>query len=88
METTTNTTKTMKTFEIGQKYFCRSACDYNCIWIYEVIRRTASSITIRDERGEVSTKRFDKYGEMFGAEQVHPLGRYSMAPILSADNAC
>lgn len=75
----------MKPFEIGKTYFCRSLCDYDCIWTFKVIARTASTITIVDTFTErVSRKRISKWSR--DAEQVQPLGSYSMAPILSADN--
>lgn len=78
----------MKKFQIGAEYSMRSACDHNCVWTYTVISRTAQTITIR-EKG-----RFDKpaqkcriikaLSEMNDRETVYPLGRYSMAPSLSA----
>ena len=38
----------MSKFETGKIYYCRSACDYNCVWNFIVERRTNSSIWIRD----------------------------------------
>ncbi len=69
-------------FITGQKYFCRSVCDYNCVWTFEVVSRTSKTITIKGEDGKVSSKRIRVYQ---GVEQVNPLGTYSMNPILSAD---
>lgn len=77
----------MKKFEVGKSYSMRSACDYNCVWTYTVTERTAQTITISD--GKVSKKcRISKdVSEYRNAETVYPLGKYSMCPMLSADNA-
>lgn len=40
--------KEMTKFETGKSYSVRSACDYNCVWTYEVIERTAKTITVTD----------------------------------------
>lgn len=85
--TTNTTTATMKKFEIGKSYFCRSICDWDCIWSYKVIARTASTITLCDEDSKkVIRCRVSKWSRE--AEEVRPLGSYSMAPILSADYIC
>jgi hypothetical protein len=34
------------TFEAGISYFCRSACDSDCVWHFTIIRRTASSVWV------------------------------------------
>lgn len=77
----------MKKFEVGKSYSMRSACDHNCVWTYTVTERTAQTITISD--GKVSKKcRISKdVSEYRNAETVYPLGKYSMCPMLSADNA-
>lgn len=75
----------MKKFEIGQTYAMRSPCMHDCIWTYTVTKRTAQTITITDGK-ETKTCRINKQcSEWNAAETVHPLGRYSMAPSLSAD---
>lgn len=75
----------MKTFEIGKTYSTRSACNHDCVWNYKVIARTTSTITITDGK-ETKICRINKmYSEYRNAETIFPLGRYSMAPILSAD---
>lgn len=74
----------MKKFEVGNKYSMRSACDHNCVWTYEVVERTAQTITIDDGK-EVKKCRINKrLSEYRNAESVYPLGQYSMCPILSA----
>lgn len=75
----------MKKFEIGKKYSMRSACDHECIWTYTVMKRTESTITIKDEFGKVKTCRISKQiSEWNKAESIKPLGSYSMAPTLVA----
>lgn len=75
----------MKTFEINKKYSVRSVCDHNCIWTFEVLKRTKSTITITNGK-EVKTCRINKkYSEYNNAETIFPLGKYSMCPVLSAD---
>ena len=78
----------MKQFEVGKQYSMRSIGDHNCIWSYTVIARTAATITIVLNGVSNSTQkcRINKQvSEWCGAETVYPLGRYSMAPSLTAD---
>jgi hypothetical protein len=80
MSTATATTQ----FEVGQTYSCRSICDYNCIWSFEVIKRTAKFISIKGSDNKVSrvgVKTWD------GVERAYPLGQFSMAPSIVADDA-
>lgn len=76
----------MKLFEVGKEYSMRSICDHNCVWTYTVTARTAQTVTISDGK-EVKRCRINRrYSEYRNAETIHPLGLYSMAPSLSADN--
>jgi hypothetical protein len=68
-------------FKAGNTYSMRSVCDHNCIWTYEVVRRTAKSVWLKDSKGDVKRCVVSVYD---GAEHVMPKGRYSMAPILVA----
>jgi len=68
-------------FEVGKTYGMRSICDHNCTWNYEVLKRTAKTITIEVE-GKNKACRIKEYD---GAEMVHPLGKYSMCPSLRAN---
>jgi len=80
----------MYKFIAGETYSCRSVCDHNCIWAYNVQRRSAKTVWIwevgagrREDSPtiEVKARRITVYK---GEETVFPKGRYSMAPILSA----
>lgn len=74
-------------FETGTTYYCRSICDYNCIWKFTVTARTAKTVTITqtDGYGKGKAKKAKVY-EASDGEYIYPLGRYSMAPILRAIN--
>ena len=83
----------MKMFEVGKRYEMRSACDHDCIWRYKVVERTTCIITLQrinkdgSPCGLTQRCRITKgLSELRGAESVMPFGRYSMAPVLSADN--
>lgn len=71
----------MVRFEIGKTYACRSICDWDCIFEFEVVARSAKRLIIKDDlRGErkVGVKIFND------EEYCKPLGSYSMAPVLRA----
>lgn len=71
-----------KAFEIGKIYSMFSPCDQNCTWVYEVIARTAKTVTLKQDDGEKVTK--CRISEDNNGEYVKPLGRYSMSPTLRA----
>ncbi len=70
----------MTTFEIGKKYSTRSICNHDCVFVIEVVKRTAKTVTFRKKDGkERRTKIFvDSYGEYIMPD------RYSMAPVFHA----
>ena len=75
----------MKKFEVGKNYSMRSICNQDCVWTYKVVARTAQTITIESEDGEIKKCRINKYLlDIEGIECVFPLGRYSMCPTLRA----
>jgi len=77
----------MINFEVGKTYGCRSVCDYDCVWLFTVLKRTDKTITVMED-GEVNPRslRINSVASNYrGAESVYPLGKYSMCPILSAD---
>lgn len=76
----------MKQFEPGKFYFCRSICDQDCIWIFRVARRTEKTIVVQEDGlGPEKSLRVKVYDN---EEYVMPLGRYSMAPVLTAGRLC
>ena len=79
MTTATATTQ----FKTGETYGCRSICDYNCIWTFTIVKRTAKFISIKDSDGKITrvgVKTWD------GVERAYPLGQFSMAPSIYADD--
>lgn len=76
----------MRKFEVGQQYSARSICSHDCVWTYVVKARTDKMITLVDtDNGKTKKCRVNaEFSAYRGAETVFPLGRYSMAPMLSA----
>ena len=73
----------MTTFETGKTYYYRFACNTDTAVKCTITKRTAKTITFKEDDGEVKTRRIYIYGN---CENVS-LGRYSMAPILSAERS-
>lgn len=80
-----NSNSAVVKFAVGGVYSCTSACDSGCRWTFAVVRRTASTVWIREgEAGKLVARRVSVYE---GREQVFPMGKYSMATILDASRA-
>ena len=74
----------MISFIPGRVYTVRSTCDHECIFRFTVLNRTAKFLSIEDTFGKV--KRVGVSIDFDGTSEIcHPLGRYSMSPILKAD---
>lgn len=73
---------TAATFQIGKTYKTRSACDHECVFSFTVIKRTAKFVTLETHRGEMIRAGVNSFD---GVERCYPLGRYSMAPQISAE---
>lgn len=80
--TTTEIPTTTPAFQVGNTYSARSIGDYDCIWTFEVVSRTARFITIRNlsdgSTCRVGVRTWD------GDEIASPLGTYSMSPTIRA----
>lgn len=70
----------MYRFEVGKKYFDTSACDHNCVFVVEIIKRSAKMVTF-ERNGK--TRRAKIFTDNRG-EYIIP-DRYSMAPVFRAD---
>jgi hypothetical protein len=70
-----------KQFQVGQTYFDRSICDYNCIFSFTILARTAKSVTV-NVHGNTVRRGLNVYN---GVEQFKPFGSYSMCTIIGAD---
>ena len=76
----------MKKFEIGKTYSTRSLCNHDCIISYTITARTEATVTACDECGETKKFRINKkLSEFRNAETFLPWGKYSMAPMISAE---
>ena len=70
-------------FQVGKTYTTRSICDYDTIFSFTILARTAKTVTTK-VTGETVQRRLNVYNEI---EQFKPFGSYSMAAIISADKA-
>lgn len=68
-------------FEVGDKLAARSISDYDCIFRFEVVARTAKFVTVTDG---YDTRRCAVKIDRDGREYLFPLGHFSMAPIVRA----
>lgn len=81
MDTTTEALPEVQTFQVGATYQARSAADYDCVWTFTVLSRTAKFVTLREESGEtrrVGVRTWD------GEEWASPFGTYSLSPVIRA----
>lgn len=68
-------------FQVGKTYATRSICDYETIFSFPIIGRTAKTVTTKVS-GKTVRRGLFVYD---GCEQFKPYGTYSMCPIVSAD---
>ena len=70
----------MKQFEIGKEYFDTSACNSDCVFIINIVKRTDKTVTFERDGKTRRAKLFcDERGEYIIPE------RYSMAPVFRAE---
>ncbi len=69
------------TFQVGKTYECRSFCDYECVFQFHIVKRTAKTLTL-----EYNGRQFKRGVYTWeGNERCRPLGSYSMSPIICAE---
>lgn len=68
-------------FIVGQTYSTRSACDWDTVFSWKIVARTAKQLTL-EQYGKTCKRGIYIYD---GIENCRPCGSYSMAPIISAD---
>ena len=66
-------------FEVGKKYDCRSVCDGDCVFEFEIVKRTEKTVTVKDDSGKEKRCKIHTEEE---CEYIYPLGKYSMCPTL------
>lgn len=74
----------MDQFEVGKSYATRSSTDYDCIFSFTILGRTAKSVII-SVRGTIVRRGVSIYE---GVEKFKPFGTYSMCPVIYADEYC
>jgi hypothetical protein len=72
----------MTKFEIGKTYSTRSACDYETVYSWTVIARTAKQITLEDRWGRQGKRGIYLWND---TEYCKPNGTYSMCPVINAE---
>ncbi len=69
-------------FEVGKTYRTRSIVDYDTIFLFHIVARTAKTVTFTQHDGEPKKRGIYLYENV---EQFKPFGTHSMCPIVSAD---
>lgn len=77
-----------KRFEAGKIYGTASICDSNCIFKFEVVKRSKHFVWLKDIHGDttrrkIETRQYTENGYL-KQEKCFPLGQYSMSPTLYA----
>jgi hypothetical protein len=72
--------ETSKKFQIGQELSARSLCDYDCVFRFTVVKRTAKTVSVT-YFNQIKTVKIRLNGE---GEYCYPLGTHSMAVSVSA----
>lgn len=68
-------------FQVGKTYSTRSICDSECVYSFQILKRTEKCVWInRNGKPTRRTVRVDRDG----VESIDPHGRYSMSPVLRA----
>lgn len=74
----------MTTFKTNTTYFTRFIGDSDSKIFIKVLKRTPKSIRVKIEGiTEIKTLRISTFDD---CEMVRPMGKYSMCPIINADN--
>jgi len=81
----TSTENSPAKFETGRRYSVNSIGDSNCWWHFEIVRRTAKSVWIREVGSDEIKRKAIRVWHDGSAEAIDPLGSYSMSPSLKAD---
>jgi hypothetical protein len=69
-------------FQVGKTYYDRSSCDWDTIYSFTILARTAKTVTIKSKHGEITKRGVRLRNDV---EQFKPFGSYSMCAIVSAD---
>ena len=70
----------MRTFQINKEYSARSICDYDCVFTFKILRRTAKSVWVK-VHNKIVRRQIEIYDD---TETFYPFGKYSMATCIYA----
>jgi len=73
----------VRKFTPGTLVQATSFCDSNCVWTFEVVKRTAKFVTLVDVDTGDQTRTKIREGTD-GSDWTMPFGSYSMAPVVRA----
>jgi hypothetical protein len=73
----------MKKFEVGKTYSTRSLCDWDCVFSFKILARTAKTVTT-EVHGKIVRRGLSPNWEAT-AESFKPFGTYSMCAVITAD---
>lgn len=68
-------------FKVGETYATRSIADYDTVFSFTILGRTAKTVSLK-VRGKIVRRGLSVWQ---GVEQFKPFGNYSMCAIVSAD---
>jgi hypothetical protein len=71
----------MTAFVVGRTHAQRSICDYECVFSFTILARTAKTVTV-NVHGDVVRRGLSIWN---GVEQFKPFGNHSMCAIIGAD---
>lgn len=74
----------IKKFKVGKSYFCRSACNHDCVWTFKVMKRTEKTVVLCGSFTDGKKQKSFRISSDNLTEWCMPLGRFSMAPVLFA----
>jgi hypothetical protein len=69
-------------FKTGSTYATRSICDHDSWFSFEILARTAKTVTIK-VNGSIVRRGLSVFD---GVEQFKPYGTYSMCAVIGADD--
>ena len=75
-------------FETGKTYSTRSICDHSWVITAHIVRRTVKTVWLStdDRTDHLARGKCLRVKEYKGVEQIKPFGRYSMSPMIGADD--
>jgi hypothetical protein len=72
----------LRKFETNKTYSTASICDSECIFSFEILKRTAKTVKVKVDREIVTRRIFIDYDN---CEAFKPFGNYSMAAVIRAN---